>query len=157
MKKFAFWACLMFVLFFFGCDRVETEQSKIIHEDALIMETVYTPSRHDTDLGLRAIGSGAGTIGIDFGGNVGIGIGSGLQISSVEIPEKFAVVFKCQHGKFIVERKEVYKKLKGQDGKAVDVSYTEVYRTTYKKQDDGKEHVIKRVLIKYHFIDAAVK
>jgi len=119
------------------------------------METVYTPSKHELGLGVTAIKIGGG-LGVDFSGDLGLGIGSRLQVSSSEVPEKFAVVFKCKHGKFIVERKEIYEKLKGKDGRNVDISYTEVYRTTYEKKD-GKEYVSNRVLTKYHLVDATLK
>lgn len=156
MRKYvvSFFAAFLMLLACSGCVRVETEQSSVLHEDAVVIETVYTPSRHDTNLGMTAIKAGA--IGMDFSGDVGIRIGGGLQISSSEVPEKFAVVFKCKHGKFIVDHKEVYEKLKGKEDKIVDVSYTEVYQTTYDKKD-GKEYVIDRILIKYHFLDATLK
>lgn len=153
MKRYSIFVFLPLFVLIFGCNRVETEQSKVLHEDAVVSETVYTPSRHDTGLELTAIKMGP--VGVGFSGDMGIR-GGALQISNVEVPEKFAVVFKCKHGKFIVARKETYEKLKGKEGKTVDVSYTEVYRTTYEKKD-SKEHVIDRTLIKYHFIDAVLK
>jgi hypothetical protein len=154
MKNFTLLFSFVFTICVCGCDRVEIEQSTILHEDAVVVDTIYTPSRHDTEVGLTAIKMGG--MGMDFGGDVGMRLGGGLQVSNVEVPEEFAVVFKCKHGKFIVERKEIYDKVKGGEGKNVDVSYTEVYRVTYKKKD-GKEHVINRVLTKYHLVDVKFK
>lgn len=93
------------VIFLAGCQEVRREYSDTLHEDAMIVETVYTPSRHDSKVGLTAFN--AGLTGVDYSGNFGIRLGGGLQISSVTVPEKFAVVFKCQHGQFIISRREV--------------------------------------------------
>lgn len=142
------------VLLLIGCQEVKREFSDTLHEDAVIIETVYTPSRHNSELGLTLIKTGP--IGMDFGGNFGIRLGSGLQISSVTVPEKFAIVFKCQHGQFIITRKEVYEKLKNHKGKAVDVAYREIYRTTYETKS-GKKQVVERVLVDYNFLAVTLK
>ncbi|MEK7614074.1 MAG: hypothetical protein AAB428_00180 [Patescibacteria group bacterium] len=142
------------VIVFSGCKERVREKSDVLHEDAVITETVYTPSRHDLDLGITALKTGP--IGMDFSGDLGLRIGGGLQISSTTVPEKFAVVFKCKHGKFIVTRKAVYEKFKGQDGKAVDVAYRENYRATYDTVN-GERKLIERVLTDFEFIDATVK
>lgn len=95
---------------------------------------------------------------MDFGGNVGIGIGNGLQLSSVEVPERFGVAFKCKHGSFTSEgvdlrHKDLYNKFK--EGDKVNISYKEIYRVTYKdKNNDGKKEVVERALIKLDFLDA---
>lgn len=137
-----------------GCQERARESSSVLHEDAVITEVVYTPSRHDLDLGLTAVKMGG--LGMDFSGDFGLRIGGGLQISSTTIPEKFAVVFKCKHGKFIVTRKAVYEKLKGMDGKEVDVAYRENYMVTHDTVN-GVRKLIDRVLTDYEFIDATVK
>ena len=142
------------MLFSIGCREVKQEFSNILHEDATISDAVYTPSRHDSELGLTAFKTGP--IGVDFGGNLGFRIGSGLQISSVEVPEKFAIVFKCQHGQFIIGRKEVYEKLKDHKDKRVDVSYREIYRTVY-DTEGGEKKIIERALTDYDFINATLK
>lgn len=144
------------VLLSTGCKEIKREFSDTLHEDAVIIETVYTPSRHNAELGLTLIKTGPGPIGMDFGGNFGIVLGGGLQISSVTVPEKFAIVFKCQHGQFIITRKETYEKLKNHKGKTVDVAYREVYRTTYDTKD-GEKQVVERVLVDYNFLTATLK
>lgn len=149
-----------------GCDRREnrTEISDTLHEDAVVVTRIYTPSRHNTEVGLRAInidGDGAGSIGIDFSGNTGIGIGGGLQISSSTVPEKYGAVFKCKHGIFTSQgsdkrHKNLYDKLQGVQ--EVDVSYNEIYLSTYEDRNgDGKKELIERKLIDYDFIDAQLK
>ncbi len=129
--------------------------ARAMDEQAVVAETVYTPSRHDTGIGLKAFDL-AGPISMDYGGDIGLNLGNGLQISSVTVPEKFAVIFTCQHGQFIIGRKGIYDKFTGHQGAKVDVTYREVYKTTYKKKD-GKRQVVERVLTDYDFLDATLK
>jgi len=139
-----------------ACTDVRQEFSGTLHEDAVIADAIYTPSHHDTELGLTAIKTGPA--GLDFGGNFGLRIGGGLQISSVTVPEKFAVVFKCAHGEFVISRKEIYEKFKNHKGAAVDVSYREEYRSTYEQVEKNLDkQVVERVLVDYDFIDATLK
>lgn len=76
----------------------------------------------------------------------------GISFTSVDVEERYAVVFQCQHGKFIIQNdqkqaKELWNQLK--QGQEVTVSYKEEFETTY---DDGKP--IARKLLKYDFLDA---
>jgi len=137
--------------FVLGCSGRETrrEVSDILHEDAIVVDVVYTPSRHGSGAGLGPT--------IDFDGNIGISFSS----VSVNIPEKYAVVFKCEHGKFIsagtdARHKELWERL--QEGQDVDVTYREIFESTYEDIDkDGKKDLIKRKLIAYDFLDAQLK
>jgi len=106
-----------------GCFKVE--YSDELTERAEITEVVYTPSQHGTGTG----------IGMSMKGTMVV------TTTSVNIPEVFAVVFKCQHGKFIVSRREIWEKSKV--GMKVVVHYKEKY------------HVIdnRRELVKYEFLD----
>ena len=89
-------------------------------------------------------------------------VGLGLTFTEVDIPEKYAVVFRCQHGKFIVDSnqekaKEMWGRLK--TNQEVTVSYQEVYEENYLVNSTwwGKEEnrtLKSRKLLKYHFIDA---
>ncbi len=130
-----------------GCKETRTELSDILHEDAVVSETVYTPSRHGS-------GSGVGPTFDVTDGNVGIAFTS----ININIPEKYAVVFKCQHGKFIVEgtdieHKSLWKKLS--QGQEVDISYREVFNSVYDDIDgDGKKDLVSRTLVDYDFLDA---
>lgn len=138
-----------------GCQETRIEQSSVLYESATILSAVHTPSHHK--LGVKATTADKeDLVGIDFGGNLGLNLGNGMQVSAVEVPEKFAVVFDCEHGQFIVQRKELYDKLKGVVGKRVVVSYKENYRVTYDKDDTGKKVETSRVLIGYDFINASV-
>ncbi|HIG94074.1 MAG: hypothetical protein QT05_C0030G0012 [archaeon GW2011_AR13] len=147
-----------------GCKEVKKEISNVLHEDAIVITKIYTPSRHDTDIELKAmnlVGEGAGSISMDYDGDLGIGIEDGLQISFSEVPEKYGVVFKCQHGTFTSQgsderHKELYRKL--QNNQEVDVTYKEIYRTTYDDIDgDGKRDLVEKVLTGFDFLDANPK
>lgn len=133
-----------------GCKEVRHTASDILHEDARVAETVYTPSRHGS-------GSGVGPTFDPVSGNVGVGITS----VSVRIPEKYAVVFQCDHGKFISEgtdqrHKALWEKLS--EGQAVDVTYREQYREEWDDIDrDGEKDLVSRTLIDYDFLDAQPK
>ena len=85
-----------------GCQYQTEEYSPEMHEDAKVIAKIHNPSRHDSNLGLTAIKLGD-SFGIDYGGDFGVSLGSGLQISSSEIPEKYGVLFECKHGRFTVE------------------------------------------------------
>ena len=127
----------------------KTELSDVLTEDAIVSEIVYMPSRHGS-------GSGIGPT-MDFDGNIGFAFSS----VSVSIPEKYAVVFKCQHGKFISEgtdqrHKDLWQRLS--EGHEVVVTYKEIFKSTYQDTDgDGKKEVIKRELVAYDFLDAQPK
>lgn len=112
-----------------GCDSVEYSQD--MHERAVVQEVIYSPGSH---------GSGTG-VGMSMSGNMVV------TSTSVSLPKKYAVVFECVHGKFIVEgtdekHRELWARLKA--GQQVDVTYREVYRLK-----DGA-----RQLIDYKFLAA---
>lgn len=134
---------------FSGCRETKIEYSPVLYEDATVVDVVYVPSRH---------GSGAGpTFAMDFDGNPSMGI----AVTSVEIDENYAVVFKCQHGKFISEgsderHKDLWKRMA--EEMEVDVTYKEIYRVVYDDIDkDGKKEVIEKVLTGRDFLDAQPK
>lgn len=83
-------------------------------EPAEVFETAFVPRGH---------GTGAG-IGISTSGNVSV------VSSNIDIPERYAVVFKCQHGKFVIDGQrgeDLYKRF--QRGDKVLVRYCEVIET----------------------------
>lgn len=148
-----------------GCRYTKKEYSSVLTEDAEVVDLVYTPSRHGS-------GSGAGP-SINMSGDVGISFVS----VSVDIPEVYAIIFKCDHGKFIVQsnKHEESQKIKSlrenlkdghhkesqkikslwenlKDGQKVSITYREVYKNTY----DG-DKLLESHLVKYNFIDAKPK
>ena len=125
MKKF--FPILLLLCVIVSCDLPKTEYSKELSEPAIVCETVYTPATH----------------GDAFGPTISLSGKIGFASVDVDTEETFAVVFKCQHGKFIVKRRDIWKKVK--DGDKVIVKYKEVYNIV-----EGKTPV----LVDYDFIDA---
>jgi hypothetical protein len=112
-----------------GC--YKTEYSETLTEQAAVLDVIYQPSQH---------GGGMG-VGMSMSGNMVV------TSNSVDIPAKYAVVFECQHGKFIIEgtgekHKALWQRLKA--GQRVTVTYREQWRV------DDKT----RTLVKYDFLDA---
>ena len=147
-----------------ACKDVRTEKSAVLHEDAVVAARIYTPSTHDTQIGFKAfnmVGSGAGSLSMDYDGNMGVGIGNGLQISSVTVPENYGVLFQCQHGNFTSQGPDARHQILYQqlhDGQKVDVLYQEIYQATYDDtNDDGKKELLERVLVDFDFLDAQPK
>jgi chromosome segregation ATPase len=116
------------------------EYSPTLTEPAEVVDLVYTPERH---------GTAEGT-GVDLKLNVS------MVSSTVDIPRKYAVVFQCQHGKFIIEdNQEKAKALWGRlkEGQSVTVSYREVYDVTYTSTNGAKKETARK-LVDYDFLDA---
>ncbi len=169
MKKI-FLVLSVFVLGFFltSCGP-EREQSANMYEKAVIVNMIYTPSKHDVHLGTTMMGDMNNPLGgVDMNGDKGIVIGKmngqTVQVSESTIPEKFGVVFQCQHGTFTIQGdgtknnqvskyKILYDKLNGHIGDTVNVIYQEIYEVTYEKKNDKKVET-KRVLVDLDFIDA---
>jgi hypothetical protein len=71
--------------------------------------------------------------------------------NSVKVEDQFAIVFECQHGKFLIEdlgkesrAAQLWKKLK--EGDQVTIKYKEVYRVVPATDE--------KTLVKYEFVDA---
>ena len=130
-----------------GCKETRNEWSGDLYEDAVVVDVVYNPSKH---------GSGVGPT-IDLTGEGGVGV----AFTSVSIPEKYAVVFRCQHGKFIVEGTDQEHKFlweKSTEGDSVKVKYRELYQSVYDDPEgDGNNQLISRTLVDYDFLDASKK
>lgn len=141
MRNFAAAVVCNITILLVGCQEVKQEFSETLHEDAVIENVVYTPSKHESQIKLSA------------GGGIMMG---GIRIARVTVPEKFAVVFRCQHGQFIITRKEVYEKFKDHNGEMVDVAYRKVYMTTYDRKD-GEKQIVANELVDYDFLDATFK
>ena len=140
MKKLGMVLSLLLVIGFCGCQRTKTEYSETMYESAVVEDVIYTPSQHSTTV--------SPTVRVDMDGD----LHTGLAVTSVSVPEKYSVVFHCEHDtKFIIQgtdqrHKALWQKV--QRGQTVTVSYREVYKTVY----DGEE-LISRDLIDYDFLD----
>lgn len=148
-----------------SCDNVKTEYSNQLQEKAVIVTLIYSPSEHKTEITQTAydgLGTGFVQTGTDFNGNTGVKINSTHQITSTTIPERFGVVFQCQHGTFTIEGTEqkykvLYNKLLREQGDTVNILYKEEYAVKYgKKEGSDKEVELSRTLNKLDFIDAQI-
>lgn len=130
MKK-----CLMILSFMFlaACgDFGEKIYSANMDEPATVEDVIFSPSQH---------GSGTG-VGFSMGGDVSI------TSHSVDIAAKYAVVFRCRHGKFIIQGEgERYKQLWQRMVKGNEVTVT--FREVHRQYKDGRKE-----FIKYNFVDA---
>lgn len=161
-----------------NCTDVRTETSELKHETAVVVTMIYSPSEHKTEITRTAYNDinanslldeddnlGLSPImntGTDYNGNQGIKISKNHQITSTTIPEKYGVVFQCQHGTFTIEGSEqkhrvLYHKLYNSTRDTVDILYKEQYFVTYEEdKKTGKDVETKRVLNKLDFIDAQI-
>jgi len=89
------------------------------------------------------------TIGITTSGNLTFGT------AEVSIPESYAVVFECPHGKFIISKmpkaKDLFLSLK--EGKTYTCYYREVYEVKCLYDGDIKIRELSRTLVKYDFVE----
>ena len=155
MKKII--TLLSIVAFLSSCEDVREESSNVMNEKATVVTLIYSPSEHHTDITPTAFSHGD-LVGTDYNGNSGIRLSKNLQITSTTIPEKYGVVFQCQHGTITVEGSDqkyriLSQKLQGSIGDTVSILYKEQYSVTYEKKD-GLTREIRRVLRKLDFVDA---
>lgn len=154
MKKLLVVLSIFVLGFFLTSCGPEVEKSGNLQEQAVIVNMIYTPSKHEMHLGKTMMNDYNNPLGgVDMNGNKGIVIGEmngeTVQISESTIPEKYGVVFQCQHGTFTIQGdnregeiskyKVLYDKLGGHIGDTVNVIYQEVYHVYYEKNDDGKK------------------
>lgn len=121
---------LFAIVFICGCGTPD-EFSETMTEAGEVYDTAFVPAGHGNDTAV--------------GFNTGKGGGVTITPIDVNIPERYAVVFKCLHGKFVVDgdkAKGLYQKL--DRGDKVTISYREVIRVV-----DGK-----RSIVDLDFLDA---
>lgn len=114
-----------------GC--VERHNGPELSEPGEVYDTCFVPKGHGHDV---AVGYNAGKRG-----------GVTITPVNINIPARFAVVFKCQHGKFVIDGprgERLYKKLS--KGDRVVIRYCEVLEVK-----DGIT-----TPVELHFIDANV-
>lgn len=105
--------CALGILLCAGCSKIV--YSEPLSEPAEVYDVAYVPSGHGSDLAVGVSSSGKMTV----------------TPISVDIPERYAVVFKCQHGKFVIDGergKACYEAL--QRGDKVVVRYSIKYEVT---------------------------
>jgi len=129
MKKILFVGMLLLA----GCRDIRKESGPLLSEEAVVVDLVYSPGHHSSDL----------DIGVTSGGDVS------FTPTSISIPAKHGVVFRCQHGKFYTESKELWGSL--MEGDNVIIDYKELFYVEY---ENGLE--ISRELYKMDFLGVAV-
>jgi len=118
--------------FIFGCDEyTRIEESEFLIETAVVDQLIYSPSHSSSDL----------NIGLTLDGDFA------LTPTTTSIPPKYGVVFKCQHGKFYIGRKELWESLSV--GDCVIITYKELFKVKY--VDHKPVH---RDIYKLDFLDA---
>lgn len=114
-----------------GCELPQNKYGEELTEKAIVFDLCFVPKGHGSDTAL--------------GFNMGKGGGLTITPVDIHIPARYAVIFQCQHGKFVIDEKRgesLYKTLS--KGESVTIRYCEKIRT-YK----GKSEIIG-----LHFIDA---
>lgn len=110
-------SCLIVLVFLAGCGLDQTEYSEPMTEIGQVYDTAFVPAGHGRDTAV--------------GFNTGEGGGVTITPVSIRIPERYAIVFKCPHGKFVIDgesARELYGRLdRGDD---VRIIYREVIRVT---------------------------
>lgn len=105
-----------------ACDKYEVRRTKLT-ENGYVVTTSYMPARHGTT---------GDNIAIGFNGKL-----SYVPATTVHFAEASAVVFRCEHGSFTIkDKKWLYDRLAGCDGKAVEIEYTQ--EETRLVDDKGK-------------------
>lgn len=115
------------IVFLGGCP--EFEESSELTEPAKVLQLCYSPGSHGTGVGLTT--------------------GGDIAVVPVTVEPSWAVVFECQHGRFVIEdvgRDSRAHRLWGRlkEGQSVSVRYREVYSVS-----KGV-----KTFSKYRFVDA---
>ncbi|MBI5732382.1 hypothetical protein HY967_00270 [Candidatus Jorgensenbacteria bacterium] len=149
---------VVFIFLIAGCDEVVTEYSGELTENGVVSELLYSPSRHETSI--DTLGYDDSVVDINQG-NIGkntitqVQVGK-LRVNSTTIPEQFGVVIKCQHGKLTTMKKRMYDRFINKEGSAVTITYREVYRATYKNENNERK-LLDRVLVDRDLLDVTLK
>jgi len=117
--------------------RVVTEYSEELTEPATVIEKIHTPSSHTMGL-VPKLDLVSGSVALELG--------------LVTAPEKYGLLFRCQHGEFVIQGSDdkyqtLYKQFEREQ--RVTVHYREAYHMTYQ----GDE-LMQRELFDYDFLYA---
>jgi len=123
-----------------GCEHEKEEYSNVKEETATVQDLIYCPSRHSSEINP--------TVSFD-----GDDISIGMDIDEVDFPEKWGVVFECEHhGNFVVvgeneRHKKLWERMK--KNKTYKITYRDVFTSRY----DG-DKLLGRKPKDYWFLDA---
>jgi hypothetical protein len=110
---------LVLVAMLYGCRYDVTQYGPTLTEEAKVVDLAYVPAGHGS----------SSSVGYSTSGDVTFGGGS------VDIPARYAIVFECSHGRFVVEGEQhaaLWRRLR--EGQTVSVRYREVQRC---ESEDG--------------------
>lgn len=122
---------LILALLLVGCSHEEYSQN--LTEPAIVLAMTYSPEQH---------GSGVGN---SFSGK-----GIGLVVTSVDIDESYAIVFRCQHGTFVITDEKA-KALFAHCRQNENVILT--YREIYDIKRDSSNQITQKELKKYELLN----
>jgi len=138
---------LLLSLLLLACSLSEHEVSfsQEMQEPATIVDLVFTPKRHTSTI----------STSLDSHFNVQV-----VPVS-IRIPERYAVVFQCQHGKFVIDREPIAEEMwrAFRVNQKVTVYYREEYLDRYRVTRKWYGGLVERKLIErqlrdYYFIQA---
>lgn len=127
---------LVAIVILSGCiPRDEYSENKT--EQAVVLALSYSPEQHGSSSGIAITSNGNG------------GMGVGPSFGSVDIDESYAVVFKCQHGTFVVrdeKAKHLFSKVRSNE----DVTLT--YREVYSVDRNSKNEIVSKEFKKFELL-----
>ncbi|MEX0596895.1 MAG: hypothetical protein WD512_10385 [Candidatus Paceibacterota bacterium] len=116
-----------------GSYYTEEASKDILYVDAVVSDVVIREKR--TVLVPEVQAHRVGPVGIGFGGNIGIGVGSGMQLRFQTIPAVHQVTFTTKEGlQWEVNQEDVFEKFQSYKGKKVRVAYHPHYRTKWSRK-----------------------
>lgn len=127
-----------------SCSFEKTEYSQLMTEPALVVDSIYSPSTHESSVKTN----------LEYRFDWWDGDYRLMPVTRptiVTVPPKYAIIFQCPHGKFVIDSQENGERLwrKLTPGQRVVIHYREIFKVKY---DDGK--CLYRNLCGYDFIDA---
>ena len=137
MKTYLRLGILVGALLCVSCLSEISEYSEEHTEDGSVYDVVYMPSGHSSEVA------------------PGFTMNGDLTFTSVDInlPERYAVIFKCKHGKFVIDGnhgKELFQRL--EKGDKVTINYLEKHRVIKRKVED--KIIVEDKLMDLDFLDA---
>jgi len=93
MNKIKFIIVCLGLIIICGCsEKFMFEESLPLKEEAKVLSMIYTPSYHGSGTGIGP------TLNMSSGG-----MGIAITSVTIHVAEKYAILFQCQHGKFVIE------------------------------------------------------
>jgi len=146
---------MLFVACWIAMDTTRSSlvESAVMTEPGEVLDIVYSPPAHGSDIGVGP--------SINMSGHGGVGVA--VVPVSIDIPEEHGILFACTHGKFYIKcdgdlgRMSLWQSLK--ENTPVTIYYSEVYREKYHQKflRPSTRTLKSRTLKKYSFKTAVPK